>query len=194
MDQWAERGTGLLEQIGRTERSFRLEGDKRWLATGDLGFVRDGEVFVTSRLKDIIFVHGRNLYPQDIEYSVCTADSRLARSACAAFAVEGDGCEHLVVVQEVTREGLRADDWTSTFTAIRQTLASTHEVAAARIVLIKPSALPRTTSGKVRQSATRAALMNGQLPIVAEWAGLTEQQSQSQNHVPMDGKDLHEPC
>ena len=92
MDQWAERGTGLLEQIRRNRKILQdsneiNDGWRRviWVLSVD------GEVFVTGRLKDIIFVHGRNLYPQDIEYSVFTADSRLARSACAAFAVEGDG-------------------------------------------------------------------------------------------------------
>ena len=117
------------------ERTFRarLEGHAakgRFLRTGDLGFLQDGELFVTGRLKDLIIVHGVNHYPQDIERTVQQSHPRLRPDCGAAFTVEADGREQLVVVQEVERH--KQSDFSGVFEAIRRAVAGEHELGARR--------------------------------------------------------------
>ena len=99
------RATGSKPEA--TERTFRARlndtGEGPFLRTGDLGFLQDGELFVTGRLKDLIIVHGVNYYPQDIERTVQQSHPRLRPDCGAAFTVEADGREQLVIVQEVER-------------------------------------------------------------------------------------------
>src|SRR5208337_3339437 len=96
---------GYWQQREATERMFRARlkdtGERPFLRTGDLGFLQDGELFITGRLKDLIIVHGVNYYPQDIERTVQGSHTRLRPDCGAAFTVESDGREHLVIVQEV---------------------------------------------------------------------------------------------
>ncbi len=82
-----------------------------FLRTGDLGFLDEGELFVTGRLKDLIIVRGVNRYPQDIELTVEQADNRLQAGAVGAFAVEIEGRERLIIVSEVERK--RQKDWST---------------------------------------------------------------------------------
>ena len=140
----------------RRERTFRARlaadpGDGPFLRTGDLGFVRDGELFVTGRLKDLIIVRGRNHYPQDIERTVERSHPDLRAGGGAAFAVDAGGEERLVVVQEVDRHGLRGLDAAEVDGAIRRAVAEEHEVAVHAVVLVRPVTLPKTSSGKIQR-------------------------------------------
>jgi 8-amino-7-oxononanoate synthase len=140
---------------------------RRYLRTGDLGFLMDGELFVTGRLKDMIILRGVNHYPQDIEFTVEEAHPDLRSSAGAAFAVEGDGDERLIIVHEVTRRG--TSDFDEIFAAIRRAVAIEHEVAIHQIALIRMGSLPKTSSGKIQRSACREAFLKGELPVIALW-------------------------
>src|SRR5262249_1250708 len=92
------------EETAYTFRGFLSDSGKGpFLRTGDLGFVRDGELYVTGRLKDLIIIRGTNHYPQDIEWTVEQCHSALRPGAGAAFTVEDGGDEHLVIVQEAER-------------------------------------------------------------------------------------------
>ena len=143
------------------------DGDStRFLRTGDLGFVRDGQLFVTGRLKDLIIVRGRNIYPQDVEWTVGRAHHSLVDDAWAAFAVEVDGEERLVVVGEVDR---RAKAFDEAITAIRAAVASEFDLDLHAVTLLKPMTLPRTSSGKVRRRAIRGQFLDGTLGGVASW-------------------------
>ncbi len=107
-------GQGYWKKPEATEATFGAElADEpeagKFLRTGDLGFVRDGEFFVTGRLKDLIIVRGVNRYPQDIELTVLESSSRLEPGAQAAFSVDVAGREHLVIVSEVERK--RSNQW-----------------------------------------------------------------------------------
>src|SRR5678816_621537 len=134
-----------------------------FLRTGDLGFVQDGELFVTGRLKDIIIIRGRNHYPHDIEATVQSSHLALRPDCGVAVAVDIDGEERLVVLQEVEREHLSRIDRQDVIGRIRQALTSHHDVAAHAIVLLKPGGILRTSSGKVQRRACATAFLEGRL-------------------------------
>lgn len=140
----------------------QLEGrDESFLRTGDLGFLRDGELFVTGRLKDLIIVEGANHYPQDIERTVAECHPALGPAECAAFSVEAGGREALVVVvAPIRRSNLPVDE---IHRAIRMAVAKHHDLRLHEIVLIKPGRLPKTTSGKIRRHACRSDYLSGTL-------------------------------
>ena len=121
---------------------------------------------MTGRLKDLLIVRGRNIYPQDLEHTVAGCCEALLAGSGAAFldALEGD--EHLVIVQEL-RNGVRLD-LSAIMEDIAERLVEVHEVQPHRIVLIGAGSLPKTSSGKVRRSAARDALRAGLLPVIAE--------------------------
>ncbi|MEO6026330.1 MAG: AMP-binding protein [Candidatus Binatia bacterium] len=133
-----------------------------FLRTGDLGFVRDATVFVTGRLKDLLIVRGRNLYPQDLEQTAALAHPSLRPGGGAAFAVDaGSGDERIVVVHE--SNAACADEAVAAADAIARALASEYDVRPQAIVLIPPRTLPKTSSGKVRRRACRDAYVSATL-------------------------------
>jgi len=135
----------------------------RRLRTGDLGFVHDGVLFVTGRCKDLIVVRGRNHHPHDLEDVAAGAHPALRPGGGAAFACDGADGEAVVVVHEVEADD--AATLRAVAAAIREAIARVHGLVVARLVLIAPRTLPKTTSGKVRRSACRAALAAGRLVV-----------------------------
>ncbi|MET0646791.1 MAG: condensation domain-containing protein, partial [Pyrinomonadaceae bacterium] len=161
---------GYWGRPSETEQTFgaRLAGhEASFLRTGDLGFFHDGQLFVTGRLKDLIVIRGRNLYPQDIELTVEQSHGDLRPGGGAAFSVDAGNEEQLVVVQEV--EFRRRPEATAVIDAIRQAVAEEHEVQLHAVVLIKPGTIPQTSSGKIQRSRCRAQFEAGELQVVAEW-------------------------
>jgi acyl transferase domain-containing protein/acyl-CoA synthetase (AMP-forming)/AMP-acid ligase II/acyl carrier protein len=141
-----------------------------FLRTGDLGFLQDGELFITGRLKDLIIIMGRNHYPQDIEFTVENSHPSLRPGSGAAFAIEINNSEKLVIVQEVERSYLRKLNADEVMGAIRKAVAEHHDLQTYAIVLIKTNSLPKTSSGKVRRSTCRAEFEAGTLDVVAQWS------------------------
>ena len=139
------------------------------LRTGDLGFLRDGELVVTGRLKDLIIIRGRNLYPQDIEATAERAHTALRPGGGAAFALEQDGEERLAVVHEIVRDAAHVDVG-QVAAEIRRQVTAHHEAQVGLVVLIPAGALPKTSSGKVRRDACRRQLLAGELPELARSA------------------------
>lgn len=154
-----------------SERTFRavLVGgqDGPYLRTGDLGFVKQGELFVTGRLKDLLIVRGRNHYPQDIERTVEQCHASFQRGGAAAFSVEQAGEEAVVVVQEVERQA-NAQDLDEWAAAIRSAISEQHDLQVWSIVFIKSGSLPKTSSGKVQRRACRSQFLSGLLKVVGE--------------------------
>lgn len=140
-----------------------------FLRTGDMGFMVDGELFVTGRIKDLIIVRGRNHYPQDIERTVEGAHPALRRDHVVAFGVDIDDEERVVVVCGVMRaQKLNQEEL---FSAVRAALSHEHELAPHAIVLVKGSEIPRTSSGKLQRRGCKDLYMRGELEIVGKWEG-----------------------
>jgi acyl-CoA synthetase (AMP-forming)/AMP-acid ligase II len=143
----------------------RAEDDKGWLRTGDLGFVDEtGELFITGRIKEIVIIRGANHYPQDIEDTVQSCHPALRRHGGAAFTIrEGDEAEKLVVVQEVERTHRNRIAPDEIISHIREAIVSEHEIVPYRIALLRPGALPKTTSGKIQRGLSRQLWLAGSL-------------------------------
>jgi acyl transferase domain-containing protein/acyl-CoA synthetase (AMP-forming)/AMP-acid ligase II/acyl carrier protein len=168
---------GYWNRPEETEQTFHAYladcGEGPFLRTGDLGFMDNGELFITGRLKDLIIIRGCNHYPQDIEQTVEKSHPLLHASGGAAFSIDQDGEERLVVVQEVQRQVLSPPAHSSPFdeivAAIRQAIAEEHELQVSAIALIMPGSLPKTSSGKVQRRAIREAYLDSSLAIIHEW-------------------------
>ncbi|MDF5707242.1 MAG: amino acid adenylation domain-containing protein [Nostoc sp. S4] len=161
---------GYWNQPAQTEKTFNAfltdSGKGPFLRTGDLGFIQDGELFVTGRLKDVIIIRGRNHYPQDIELTVEQSHPALNPGCGAAFAVEINGEERLVVVQEIERSSLRKFDVNQVTADIRRAVAQQHELQVYGVVLLKTGSLPKTSSGKIQRHACRSGFIAGNLAVV----------------------------
>jgi amino acid adenylation domain-containing protein len=140
-------------------------GEGTFLRTGDLGFLQDGELFITGRIKDLIIIRGRNHYPQDIELTVEQSHPALRPSGNAAFSVEVGDEERLVVVQEVRRTHRKADV-EKVARAIRQAITAQHELQVYAVVLIKPMSIPKTSSGKIQRNLCRKLFLENGLKVI----------------------------
>lgn len=134
-----------------------------FLRTGDLGFFKDGELFVTGRIKDAIVIRGSNHYPQDIELTVEQSHPALRNGYGAAFAIDVNDEEKLVVVQEVERRYLGKLNVEEVVGNIREAIALQHELQAYAVVLVKTGSIPKTSSGKIQRHACRTKFLNGTL-------------------------------
>ena len=140
-----------------------------YLRTGDLGFFDNGELFVTGRLKDLIIIRGRNHYPQDIEQTVETSAGALIRAgSVAAFSVDVEGRERVVVVAELERGKRDSDEMSESLDRIRRQLAIEHEIALEGIVLVRPNSIPKTSSGKIQRHACKRQFLDGTLEVVEQ--------------------------
>lgn len=149
----------------KTFRAFTQDGRGPYLRTGDLGFLVDGQLYLYGRRKDIIIVRGRVIPPQDIEWAVAHYETRLRKGGIAAFSVEQQQKEHLIVVAEIKPTNDKAI-LREIFENIRECISINFTIKVHDIVLIKSKTLPKTTSGKVRRSATRDAYLNKTLTII----------------------------
>lgn len=159
---------GYWQNAMATAETFIIDKDNtRWLRTGDLGFINHGELFVSGRLKDLIIIRGRNYHPHDIERAAEAAVDCLNYGCLAAFAVSNDDAEKLVLLAELKRSHLRLTDYRAEFSAIRSRLVEECGVQVDEIVLLKPNAILKTTSGKIRRSACKERYEQQQLEIIA---------------------------
>jgi len=140
---------------------------KHFLRTGDLGFFHEGQLFVTGRAKDLIIIDGRNLAPQDLEWSAEASHSLIRRAV--AFAVVIQGSERAVMLAEVALPEDRSK-LHQPGDCIRQAIGSEHNVSLESLVLVRAASLPRTTSGKVSRTECRRAYLEGRLAALCEWS------------------------
>ncbi|MER7644817.1 fatty acyl-AMP ligase [Streptomyces sp. NPDC126522] len=159
-------GRGYWHNSAQTKDVFGATLDEeapgRWLRTGDLGTVLDGQLIVTGRLKDLIVVDGRNHYPQDVEATAQDAHDAVRRDRLVAFGVSGGAGERVVVVAEHTRTTSLADiDVPALTQAVRAAVSARHGLRLADVVLVPPGTVPRTSSGKVSRALTRTRYLEG---------------------------------
>ncbi|BFU96642.1 MAG: putative Multi-domain non-ribosomal peptide synthetase [Nitrospira sp.] len=156
---------GYWNRTELNDETFVSAGQDRYLRTGDLGFQHAGQLFVAGRLKDLIILNGRNLYPQDLELAVEGCHVGLRRGGCAAFTIEAERAEQLMIVQELER--VRDLDIDAVAISIRTAIAEFCGAPVHAVVFVRSGAIPRTSSGKIQRRACRAAYLTRTLAIVA---------------------------
>ncbi len=140
-------------------------GEGPFLRTGDAGFVLDGELFISGRIKDVIIIRGQNHYPQDIEATVGACHPAFRENFGVAFAIGDFGEERLVVVQEVERTWRAALNPADLVERVRAAVVAEHELMVSEFVLIRTGTLPKTSSGKVQRRGTRQLYLEGELDL-----------------------------
>ena len=156
--------TGYLNRPEETAATFRntlgerqqdgLPEDDYWMATGDLATIVDGELYITGRLKDLIVIAGRNHYPQDIEGTVQAASAQVRPDSVAAFSVEGNDSESLVLLVERADDAQPSGDAEAT-EAIRTAVTAHHGITPDDIVWKAPGEINRTSSGKIARRVAK---------------------------------------
>ncbi|MFG6107740.1 type I polyketide synthase [Leptothoe sp. EHU-05/26/07-4] len=179
---------GYWNQPELSDQCFnaRLAEDQSqcFLRTGDLGFIQGEELFITGRLKDVIIIYGRNHYPQDIERTVEQCHPALRPSAGAAFGVNVEQQERLVIVQEVERRYLRKLDVVEIAKSVQQAISDHHGLQVYALLLLRTASIPKTSSGKIQRHACRQGFLEETLSVVGRWD--SEANSQSNPSVETD--------
>ena len=150
-------------------QTFVAHQGATWLRTGDLGFIHEGQLYITGRLKDLLIVRGHNLYPQDIEATIEREVEVVRKGRVAAFAVNVKGEEGIGIAAEISRSVQKIMPANALITAIRQAVAEACQQAPSVVVLLNPGALPKTSSGKLQRSACRSRLADGSLDSYAQF-------------------------
>ncbi|WP_165165060.1 FadD32-like long-chain-fatty-acid--AMP ligase [Corynebacterium qintianiae] len=147
---YLDRDDETRESFGNTINETLREGlpKDNWLATGDLGAIYDGEVYITGRLKELVVVAGRNHYPQDIEATVMEATDHVRPDSVAAFAVPGEDVERLVIFVE-RADGASSDGDLAAEDTIRAAVTSTHGISPDVVKFFAPNEIARSSSGKI---------------------------------------------
>lgn len=164
---------GYWQQREATRQTFDAylsdTGEGPFLRTGDLGFLRDGELFVVGRLKDLIIIDGLNHHPEDIEFTAERSHAALRPGCGAAFGIEVNGEEKLVIVYEVDRH-YRSLNPKEVIACVRKRVAAEHQVQVHEVVLIKHGSILKTSSGKIQRHACRDAFLSGTLNSISDTA------------------------
>jgi len=139
-----------------------IEGknNEKYFRTGDLGFVYNKELFICGRVKDLIIIRGKNFYPQDLEVETSRSSEALVFNGSAAFSIEKNNQEQLVIMQEVKRTHLRQINTQKIFDLIKTNILKEFEIPIYDIVLLKPGRLLKTSSGKIQRQANKRAYLN----------------------------------
>jgi acyl-CoA synthetase (AMP-forming)/AMP-acid ligase II len=172
----------LMEESKKTFQAYlRDTGEGPFLRTGDLGFIKNGELFICGRLKDLIIVDGLNHYPQDIEQTMEECHPAIRAGCSAAFSIAINSQEQVVAVAEVAlkkNDGKQSEDGNphvqintpsepqAIITEIRKAVSKKHDLRLYDVVLLKPRSIPKTSSGKIQRHECRAGYLSGKLEII----------------------------
>jgi acyl-CoA synthetase (AMP-forming)/AMP-acid ligase II len=171
---------GYWRRDGESRETFHAHlagGDGPFLRTGDLGALHDGELFVTGRLKDVLIVRGFKHYPQDLEHTAERQHAAIRPGCSAAFSIDGDDDEAVVIALEVDRRQVpQLDDpaerdgfLASLIDRVRVAVVEHHGIVLSAVSVLSHGAMPKTSSGKLRRRACRDAFRDGSLDEIARW-------------------------
>jgi len=149
------------EATRKTFHAYLKDGRGPFLRTGDLGFLQNGTLFITGRLKEVIILQGVKHYPQDIETCIVARVPEVRDHGVAAFSVAGPSGEQVVAAAEVERAVLRRIDLQRLAAEIRRVVAQDYGIALLDVVLIRPGTLPKTTSGKIQRRLCSDLYLSG---------------------------------
>lgn len=158
---------GYWGKTRETAETFVERDGRRWLRTGDLGFLHEGQLHVAGRIKDMIIVRGHNVYPQDLERAVEADVQAVRKGRVAAFGVDCDGEEVIGIAAEVSRGMQKRLSPQVLVDALSMAVSEQCGAAPQVIALLNPGALPKTTSGKLQRSACRKACSERSLDAYA---------------------------
>ena len=153
------------ESVFRARLSSSNEDGETFLRTGDLGVLLDGELFVTGRIKDLIIVRGRNVYPQDIEATVERNHPAFRPGCSAAFSIDIGGEPHLVAVQEAAG----AENFEEVIDSLCRAVVDEHDVRLHAVAIVAAGTIPKTSSGKIQRRACKEEFLNGSLSLLFRW-------------------------
>lgn len=161
-----------LEDATSAVFKAHIHGDpcaKPYMRTGDLGFCRDGALFVTGRRKELIIIGGKNYFPHDLETIVESASSAIRRSHSAAVAIENGTMEGLGLVCEVERTARGKDDFDIDARSVIAAISEEFGIAPMTICFVRPGSMPKTSSGKIQRTEIRRRLIDGSLEELYRW-------------------------
>ncbi|ORY45174.1 acetyl-CoA synthetase-like protein [Rhizoclosmatium globosum] len=199
---WASspaKSGGYWNNPEATKQNFQatIEGSSaEYLRTGDLGFIADGNLYVSGRLKDIVIIQGKNYYANDIEIAAISSQEKYLRpGSTAAFSVESndrDAPEKLVIVLELKESYLKASPevLADISNSIRKDVSAATGIIVSHLLLVKPKAVPKTTSGKIMRRGTKEMFLNKRLspvfqfPVIETEASTTNYFTAFQNLLP----------
>jgi acyl-CoA synthetase (AMP-forming)/AMP-acid ligase II len=166
-------GKGYYQRAEQTEATFQAtladNPNQTYLRTGDLGFIKDGELYITGRIKDMMILWGRNHYPQHIEETVASCHPALRPNHGAAFSIDLGGEEQLVIAHEVNRTDLRTLNAEEVIGAIRLAVGEQNMANVFAVALLKTGSISKTSSGKIQRKACQSMFLDGSLNTVAQW-------------------------
>lgn len=185
---------GYLGKPAQTEEIFAAkilaeEETGNWLKTGDLGFTKNQELYVTGRIKEIVIIRGQNYYPTDIERTVQESHSALRVGCGAAFSVVEDDEERLIIVQEVNRTAMRQLDPMEIYSAILASIAQEYQLSVYAIFLLKPTQLEKTTSGKIQRQLCKNNYLNNTIDALDTF--IQSDSNARLDYVPPQADDEH---
>lgn len=181
---------GYWNRPQETEDVFNAKIDcdgRRFLRSGDLGFIHLKNIFVTGRHKELIIIRGRNYYPQDIERTVREACPEASLGTGAAFSIPVGTEECAVLVQELQRH--QKVDFAQLLMHMRQAIAEEHELQLQEILLVKAGSVPRTSSGKIQRRLCRKQFLEGTLPVISRWQAESVADDVATNTLPVRNSD-----
>lgn len=182
-------GKGYWNKPVESEKTFCASlqeyPNKRFLRTGDLGFIDNEQVFIVGRLKDSMIIRGENIYPQDLEWSVLQQCEAIEPNSAVFFSFSDDDSdiERICAVLELKRAYRNVEQPEELFQLIRGLVVEKHGVDTDRIILIAPKSLEKTSSGKVQRQKTKQQFLQGELNIIQQWKS-----TYSQNNENVSGK------
>ena len=170
---------GYWSRPEETEKIFqarlRNSSEGPFLRTTDLGYLADGELYVTGRIDDLIIIRGRNYYPQDIEIAIEQTHDALRPGGGAVFHHAAENENQLVVVHELDQR--HTSSAPEVIEHIRRSITEEFELPLHAVILVAAGGVPKTSSGKVRRRACRAMFLEGSLEVAGEWRSLVRSRS-----------------